>query len=452
MYLHSNRKPCLLRSSLRVLLLTVVGAPSVCWSMDAGYSLGYGLGYTDNALLTPNNTQDDWINSVKAGFTLLQSTPTVDARIASDVQYNNYKNNTSSDNTVFDLNLFGKWNISPQRFSWTLEDYFSQTAINPTGPNIPDNRQNTNTVSSGPDFTLRINPVNALELGARYMRNTYQTSNIANTRTTGYTRWMHDSSPRTRFSLNVNAESVNYDDLAGGTNVNFTRTDQFVGLSNSTALNRVTMDVGTTHINRDNASDVSGGLGRFRWTRQISSTSSFALYASSELSDAGQQALSQGQAASLGPLQPSSAIPIVSGDVFRKKNAELAYAFQRVYGHNIFRVFRQKNEFEFTPAADEDRRGGSFDVGYDFSAATTATIFGSYARVESFVTSPSLIYRDQTYGVGLLQRLTRLVSLRLDLVENLRDADPGTGINYTEHRALLSITYSDIRRVAPNRQ
>lgn len=452
MYFHSRRKPCFLKNSLRVLLATVVGAPSVCWSMDARYSLGYGLGYTDNALLTPDNTQDDWINSVRAGFTLFQSTPTIEAKVSSDAQYNNYKNNTSSDNTVFDLNLFGKWNISPQRFSWTVEDYFTQTAIIPTGPNIPDNRQNTNTVSSGPDFTLRINPVNALELGARYMRNTYQTSNISNTRATGYTRLVHDFSARTRFSLNLNAESVNYDDLAGGTNVNFTRTDQFVGLSNLTALNRVTMDVGTTHINRDNAADVSGGLGRFRWTRQISSTSSFALYASSELTDAGQQALTQGQAASQGPLQPGSAIPIVSGDVFRKKSAELAYAFQRVYGYNILRVFRQKNEFEFTPAADEERRGGGFDVGYDFSAAMTAAIFGSYAHVENTGTVPRLVYRDESYGVGLVQRLTRLVSLRLDLQENVRNADPSTRINYTEHRALLSIAYSDIRRVAPNRQ
>lgn len=446
MDLKLNRRPRLSRNSLSVLLLTVVGAPSVAGALDLGYSLGYGLEYTDNALLTPDNKQEEWTNSLRAGFSLLQSSPTVEARIASDAEYRNYKNNTSPDETLFNLNLLGKWNISPQRFSWTVEDYFNQTAINPVAPNTPNNRQNTNTLSTGPDFTWRMSPVHALEFGARHARNTYQTTEIDNTRVTGYARWAYQSTPSTRLSLELSAESVNYDDQQASSNINFDRRDAFFEVSNRLARNQLVLDAGTTRISRDNAQDETGELGRFSWIREISSTATVAMYASSQLSDAGQQALSRGQAASLGPLQPTSPIPVVSGDVFRTKSVELLYSFRRAYGDNVFRAFRQKDEFKTAPENDEDRRGGSFAIGYDFSQAFTSSLFGSYARVEDFVTVPSSVYRDKTFGIGLVNRFIRRLSLALDLRENRRDGNNvSITNNYTEHRGMLTLIYSDIR-------
>lgn len=436
------RRPLLLRNSLSVLLLSVVGMPSAAEALDLSYSLGYGLEYTDNALLTPDNKQEEWTNSARAGFSLLHSSPTIEARIASDAEYRTYRNNTFPDETLFNLNLLGKWNISPQRFSWTVEDYHNQTAINPIGPSTPNNRQNTNTLSTGPDFTLRMNPVHALEFGARHSRNTYQITDIDNTRVSGYARWAYQSTPSTRLSLDLNAESVDYDNQQVSSNINFKRKDAFFEVSNRLARNQFVLDAGTTRINRDNAPDVTGGLGRFSWTREISSTSNIAMYASTKLSDAGQQALSQGQTASAGPLQPTSSIQVVSGDVFRTKSVEVIYSFQRAYGSNVFRAFRQKDEFE-TSLADEDRRGGGFEIGYDFSEALSTSIAGSYARVENFGTIPSLIYRDKTFGIRFVNRFTHRVSLGLDLRENRRDSDAvSITNNYTEHRGLLTLTYS----------
>lgn len=450
MTIHPNRRPWHLKTPLRVLLLAAMGAPSVSWALDVGYSLGYGLEYTDNALLTQDNKRDEWTNSARAGLSLIHNSPALDARIESNVDYRNYKNNIFGDETLFGLNLFSKWNISPQRFSWTVEDYYTQTVINPTDPNTPNNRQNTNIASTGPDFTMHLSPLNTLDLGARYVRNTYETSDIDNSRAVGNLSWAYQSSPSTRLSLNLNAESVNYDDQAGGANSNFTRRDAFAELSNRIARNEFVLDAGSTRIKRENADDVTGALGRLRWRRQISTTSDFAVYASSLLSDAGQRALSQGQAASEGPLQPSFSIPVVSGDVFREKSVEMVYDYQRSYGSNTFRLFRQKDEYEVSPA-DEDRRGGSFDIGYDFSEAMTTAIFASYVRVENFATFPSFIYRDKTVGVRLVNHLTQRLSLGLDLRQNRRDSDPAFTNNYTEHRALLTLTYSDIHNAVLNR-
>ena len=323
MDIHPDRSHRLLKKSLHVLLLTVIGAPSVSWALDVGYSLGYGLEYTDNAYLTADNTQDEWTNSARLGFSLIHNSPALEANIASNVEYRNYKNNTYPDETLFGLNLFSKWNISPQRFSWTVEDYYTQTVINVVEPSTPNNQQNENIASTGPNFVMHLSPVNTLEFGARYARNTYQTSDIDNTRTSGFTNWAYQSSPSIRLSLNLDVETVNYDNQAGGVNSNFTHRDAFVQLLHRIARNEFVLDGGTTRINLENADDVTGGLWRLRWTRQISTASDVAVYASSVLSDAGQQALSQGQAAELGSIQPNFSIPVVSGDVFRERSIQM---------------------------------------------------------------------------------------------------------------------------------
>ncbi|WP_461574818.1 porin family protein [Sulfuricaulis sp.] len=428
------------------MLLAMMSAPSVSWALETGYSLGYGLDYTDNAFLTPDNRRDEWVNSARAGFSLIQSSSSLDATILSSVEHRQFKNNTYPDDTLFNLNLLSKWNILPQRLSWTVEDFYTQTPINTFQPNTPNNQQNTNIVSTGPDISLRVNPVNTLEFGARYTRNTYQSTNIDNTGTSGSAKWAYQSSPDTQLSLNLDASSVKYDTQVGGASFDFTRKDGFAELSSKFARNIFVIDAGATRIIRKNGVDVTGGLGRFSWKRQISSTSNFALYASSQLSDASQQALSQGQAASQGGLQPSFSIPVVSGDVFREKSAELVYDYQRAYGDNTFRLFRQKDDFKVSPA-DEDRRGGSFEIGYDFSGALTTSIFGSFVHVENFATRPSLIYWDTTVGARLVNRLTSRLTLGLDLSENRREGSPGFTGYYTEHRGLLTLTYSDIRRV-----
>lgn len=443
-----NCRPRPLRTSLSVLLLAAGGAPSIAVALDFGYSLAYGLEYTDNAQLTADNTQDEWTNTARAGFSLSQSSPVVAASMTADAQHNTYKNNTFPDETLYDLNLLGTWNISPERFSWTVEDYFNQTTILPNAPRTPNNRQNSNVASTGPDFILRMSPVQTLDFNARYARNTYdQTSYLASTRTSGNAQWAYQSTPATTFSLNLGGESVNYDNQQVITNVNFVRKDAFLEATSRLARNEFLLDIGRSRIHRDNVpEDETGGLGRFSVTREISSTSRVAMYASSQLTDVGQQALVRGQTGSQGPLQPTAPIQVVTAGVYRAKSIDLLYSFQRTYGSNEFRVFRQKNEFDVS-LEDEDHRGGGFDIGYDFSQALSASISGSYESVEKPGLDPKPIYRDKIFGLRFVNQFNNQLYFGLALVENRRDSNNVAGTNeYTEHRGLLTITYSTANR------
>ena len=119
---------------------------------ETSSNAGYSLEYTDNARLIPNDKKDEWTHVLSAGLSYLENSKTLDARVRAQAAYRKYKNNIFSDDTVLGLNANLLWRISPDRFSWTLEDYLTQTAIQSLGPDTPSNRQQTNVFTTGPDF------------------------------------------------------------------------------------------------------------------------------------------------------------------------------------------------------------------------------------------------------------------------------------------------------------
>ena len=56
----------------------------------------------------------------------------------------------------------------PERFAWSIEDNFAQIAVNGLAVDTPDNRQNLNYFTTGPDIILPLGARTALEVSGRY--------------------------------------------------------------------------------------------------------------------------------------------------------------------------------------------------------------------------------------------------------------------------------------------
>ena len=419
-----------------VLSITTCLAPAAN-AAETSSNVGYSLEYTDNARLVPNDKEEEWTNVLSAGFSLLEQSKSLDAQIRAQAAYQNYRNNIFNDDTVLTLNSNVLWRISPDRFSWTVEDYLSQTSIQSFAPDTPSNRQQVNVFTTGPDFMQRISPVQALQLGVRYIRNTYDTSDLDNTRNFAQGRWIYQSSPRTVLSLNYDAQNVNYDNDI--TNTNFDRQDAYLRIENRLASNSFVLDAGGTSIQRENIPDVDGSLARFSWTRLVSPVSTFVLSASSELSDAGQQQLIAGQTAAAN--QPSVQGVSITGDVFRTENAGVTFTHRRLFGNDIIQLYKTRNEYKSSPTVEE-WKGGNLNIGYELTGASVVSFIASYIRSESTATDPTTIYRDKNYGLLFATRLIRNVSLWLELGRNRRDNVDDLQ-SYTERHAILTLSYDD---------
>lgn len=418
------------------LALAVNLAPAAM-AAETAWSAGYRLEYTDNAQLAPNNLQEEWTNVLSAGVSLLENNPSLDAKVQAQASYRNYKNGVFPDETVFGLGSSALWKISPDRFNWTVEDYLTQTSILSLGPDTPSNRQQLNVFSTGPDFKVRLSTVQALQFGARYARNTYETSDLDNTRHAGELKWTYQASSVTNLSLNYNAQTVRYDN--SGPNTNFDRQDTFLQIEERLARNIFVLSAGTTSIQQENLPDEEGSLGRFSWTRIVSPVSTFNLSLASELTDIGRQALANGQTAS--GIQTN--IPGVSntGDVFRTNSVIATFNHRRSFGNDSISLFKAKDEYNLLPVVEE-RKGGSIDIGYEFAGTLAASVFARYTKTESNIRTPATEFKDKNYGLRLSDRFARNFTVGLELGRNQRDSADFFQ-SYTERHAILILSYTE---------
>jgi len=406
---------------------------------DTLFSLGYSLQHSDNIQLAPANKQNEWINTATVSYAFQENSVSLEGGVQGSAAYHDYRRNTFSDRSVFGLNANLKWKILPERFWWTLEDFFTQTAIQPLEPDTPTNRQNANVFSTGPNYTLRLSPVHSMQFGARHTESSFEKSDLDSTRNTGNVGWIYQATPRTTLTLNYSAEAVDYKNET--LNPNFDRQDAFLQISHRLSRNLFLLEGGSTSIHRDRAADVDGSRERFSWTRELTPASTFNLSVSSELSDVTRETLAA--AATAEPGIPGN---IVDGDVFRSKKADLVFTHRRTYGSDVVSLFRHEQDFQISPS-DQERRGGNINVGYDFTAAVTGVFFASSAKVVSTGVTPVTEYKDTIIGLSLSDRLTKTLNLGFELSQKQRDSvDPLR--TYTENRASLTLSYSSASRLS----
>lgn len=418
---------------LRVVALMAMCFAETVGALETNYTLGYAIEHSDNINLSPENREKEWISVPAVGVALREDTGALESRLSARAQYRDYLRDTFADETRFDLNGAAVWRPLPEKFTWTAEDFFTQTTINPLEPETPQNRQNTNVFTTGPDVFFHFGAVDTLQLGARYSDNRFETSELNNTRSSASARWLHRTSATTTLSLNYEAQAVNFQDEISSQN--FDRNDAFVGYNTRLARNVVLINLGKSVIHRENAEDVDGGLARVSWTRELTSTSTFSLAASSELSDIAQDIL----AARDRVVEGEVVREFPSADVFVTRSGSATYTRRRTYGADSVSVFGIKKEYEREVQNDEKSRGVDLRFGYDFSEHVSGNLGARYAKTDF----PGVDREDtrKSVSLGVSYRVSRPIVAGFQIGKTVQDStDPGQ--EYEEVRAIASIVYS----------
>src|SRR5258708_1648126 len=256
-------------------------APALAGQYD--YGAGLALSHDSNITRTPTDPRAEWTEALFAGIAYSERTVDLAARLTAQVERRNFVRNTFRDDTGYFLNGAAVWTIAPQQLSWTVEDLATESLLDLTAPDTPANRTKTNSLSTGPEFTFRINPANIPMIGIRYGRYDLQGPGD-NQRYTGYGRWLHQLSEPEKVSLNYEATRV---DFAPPTLFpNFLRQDQFLRYERLSPLNSLILEGGTTHIQRDGGDQLNGRFARVAVLRALTSDSAVRLNLTDQISDA----------------------------------------------------------------------------------------------------------------------------------------------------------------------
>lgn len=405
---------------------------------ELGYSLGVRGESTDNVRRAPVNEEHESINAVLAKVSYIETSPTMNLRLAPSVEYLNYQKNTFDDESRVELDAVGVWKISPERVTWSFEDYARQVLLNPTLPETPANVTTANYFSTGPDFYAHLTPISTLQFGARYGRVTADDADVDSDRTQVYAHGVYRYSPRTTLSLNVDFMKADFDNKAR--NTDFTRRDSYVRAETQRQSSDVTLDLGVTAIERDRGDDVHEGLVRASWIRKLAPSSRVVFLAEAGLSDIGNELAASGAASArpLDGLTPSTSQNLLIEDVFRVQRTEFYYHNSGVRFGTTLRLFGRDLEFLETPADDREERGGGIELTYLYSRTVAAALFAD--RQRDRYQNQVLSDTDTSAGVRLSHRLSATLSLVIEVWREERDSTNPTR-EFVDDRAFIALLY-----------
>lgn len=407
---------------------TLMAGQAGAAELDYGFEVG--LGNSDNIRRVPTGEESETILTTGLDLALLREEGRLHADVSLDLSYFEYQDDTYDGEVTGMADADLRFLFVPGRFEWVLLDNFGQSQQDPFAASTPDNRENVNYLTTGPDITLRLGSAAALTLFGRYSATQFEESNFDDERLLGGLSIGRSPSPRSNLSLNVTVERVEFDDPLFGSD--FDRQSAFFRYDLEGARTTIGLEAGYTEIH-DLGAINSSPLFELDVTRDVSERSTLTLLAGIRSSDAA-SALRAGSSTGI----PGLSGPISTADPFETRHASLGWQFAA-----------QRTRFELSAGYEEDRHGTSsvldrerqiflVSASRDLTPRFTARLQGSLFSTDYDTAGQD---DDETqYGLYLSWSVTGSLYILLDAEHVSRDSSNLLS-EFDETRAFLRFAW-----------
>jgi hypothetical protein len=395
-----------------------------------------GVERSDNVTRVPTDEQSETVATARIGLGYEVMRPRVEGRIGADLQYRRYLDNTYDNEVLGGANALLNWSIVPERFLWVFEDNYGQIAGNRQLPDTPDNREDFNYFSTGPDISLPLGARTLAEVSGRWSDIYYEISPEGSQSALGRLGLVRLLSTESRASLNGSVEKIKYDEAAFE---DYRITEGYARYEGTSARTTLAIDAGYTRAERGDGTS-SGPLARLDLSRVITSRTTFTVQAGTEFSDTAQAfRLSQG-ARGVGPEDQDA---VAAADVFRIYYAYLGLQTERERTSFNVTLYGHEEQHETDETLDRKRVGVGFGWTRHLSPRMDLSVRGDYGNEKFDV--DDFAFDEWSAGAALGWRLTNSVSLRLSVDHFDGDGD-GTTRDYEENRVYFGVRYTRGRR------
>lgn len=397
---------------------------------EISYGANVGVGRSDNITRVADGEIEEDIATAGVNFSLVHTSRVLNADLAGDFAYFDYLDN------AYDSELLGsfagelRFSFVPERFDWLLADNFGQVRRS-SAAITPENRENINFLTTGPDLTLALGSAARLQLSGRYSLVTYEDSPFDNDRVQGTVGVVRNLSSTSAVSVNVMAEQTRYDETSSA---DYDRQEAYFRFETAGARTELGFDVGYTVI--DNALDESsdGVLVRLDLVRRISPSATLTLGLGQQYSDAGDI---------FRQLQADSGIGLItqavqiSNQPFESRFGTLGWDFTRNRTGFGIGVSHYDENYEQQPGLDRDRTVIDARFRRDLSRSLTLRFLGMFSR-EEFASGTTADFDEWRGEANLDWRLGRLLWLNLQYQHFDRSSDIAAD-GYTENMVWLRL-------------
>lgn len=408
----------------------IFGAASTSYAVfDPG--VGIGVQYTDNAGLTNDNEQDDIILIGYAGFSYDESTGPFSVNTVASLVYEEYTDNTFSDQYYWDVDANAVWDQIRNRLSWVAQNRFSQRKVDALTADTPDNNQDTNIFSFGPNLTVPLTGRQTMAFSPAYRRFYYEDTNTDNDEYSLTANWDYQLKPSIQIGLLGNVAKTEFDDQQR--NPDLVSSSLQAVLNGTRASSQYQLAAGVDYVQRDNVDDQDGFRGSLDWMRNLTGISDIRLFLATRLTDASNDAFDANNNQNRGNLNNVQ----VNGDVFRDDIIRTQYSRNGSTLQSQLWVELRQLDYKESPNDREIIEVG-LDLKRPVSPRVRAGVYGLYNRTEE----TDIDRTDDQYVAG--GDLTFQMSAKLRALVNLqyqtKDSDNPLD-EYDEFSGFIGLIY-----------
>jgi hypothetical protein len=391
-----------------------------------------GVEHSDNVHRTQVDEQSETVGTAGIFFAIILDRPRLDASLNGDLVYRDYFDDSYESEVVGGVAATINYAISPERFYWLISDNFGQIAEDRTRVDTPDNRQNFNYFTTGPDIIFPLGARTSAQLSGRFS-DTYYEERIEDYQSlTGSLALIRQMSETSSVSLNVSNTSVEYDEEELFQEYEITQ--GFVRYARDSTRTTLSLDVGYSEVSvGDQSSD--GLLARFSLDRAIGAYSHLGIEAGTEFLTSG-DVFRRDQ--TLTGIESGAEDVIASTDPFQADYAYVTWTTDRLRTGIRLTLSARREEHETTSSEDREIYAAALTITRQISQRFSGEFTAGY-REEEF-TNQGFKFDEQFAGLGLNWRLTQNVEIRFRVDHFEGSSENGTR-DFDENRVYLGIAY-----------
>ena len=292
-------------------------------SAEVNLSVEATAGYTSNLLRVPDG-DDDYPIALGLAGTWTEDTRHLSADVEGRVDAIRYLEGRYDEQDVLgQLDGSVIWWAVPEQVAWVLRNVYGQVTIDPFTPIGPANRQNTNFLSTGPDWYVRLGERTRAYLGGRFGSAWYENTDDNSERLLGIVGIDRAVASLAHVGVEVSTESVDFDSVL---QPDFDRSEAYVRYQYSgDDEHGLTVNAGYTWLSSD-ADDRSAPFLRVLLFRPLSASIDLQLELFSGFSDASTDFVAGGVPGSVVGTDPGV---ISSGGPYESRGGRGVIEFER---------------------------------------------------------------------------------------------------------------------------
>ena len=411
---------------------------------EIDYEVETGVGHSSNITRTSDAEVSETLASLGLNGTWRTQSPRVQADVLADVSYVEYLDDTYDGEIIGTADANFIFGIVPETFTWQVQDSFGQARANPFEPVTPQNRENVNYFTTGPDFRVRLGDQMALQLYGRYSATNYERSQLDGDRKSVGFGLFRALSAASRIGINGVADKSEFD---APTTPSYERRSAYFSYDLTAGRTQVSAQVGHSWLQVDGQDSDGGALVNLRVTREISSASSIVLSASQQFTDAaealraisgGGGSLDTGGGAVAGGSGGGGGVTASSAP-YEGRDVSASWQFAKRRTTASLGATYNQSTYQTQTLLDRDRYAYYGNFSRQLRPMLSLILTGQYSQ-EKFDTAGF----ESDDWMGMLQlswRTSRHFGWRLSAEYYDRSTSNGIG-EYVETRGMLYFTYT----------